>query len=42
MEANAYQEDHVIKPKVEGETQLIQQGLENIHNTKGDIHNGEY
>ncbi|XP_044052579.1 golgin subfamily A member 3 isoform X2 [Siniperca chuatsi] len=46
MEANAYQEAHVIKSKeavvhtVEGETQLKQQGLENTQNTKGGIHNG--
>ncbi|XP_033475824.2 golgin subfamily A member 3 isoform X1 [Epinephelus lanceolatus] len=40
MEANAYQVDHVIKSKVEGETQLKQQGLEDTQNTEGDIHNG--
>ncbi|XP_042344280.1 golgin subfamily A member 3 isoform X1 [Plectropomus leopardus] len=40
MEANANQEDHVIKSKVEGETQLKQQGLEDAQNTKGDICNG--
>lgn len=48
MEANTYQEAHVIKSKeadahtVEDETQLKQQGQENTKNTKGDIHNGEY
>lgn len=48
MEANTYQEAHVIKSKeadahtVEDETQLKQQGQENTQNTKGDIHNGEY
>lgn len=50
MEANVYQEDHVIKSKeagahaVGGETQLKQQqqGLENRQNTKGGIPNGEY
>ncbi|XP_038559082.1 golgin subfamily A member 3 isoform X2 [Micropterus salmoides] len=48
MEANVYQEDHVIKSKeagahaVGGETQLKQQqqGLENRQNTKGGIPNG--
>ncbi|XP_073322360.1 golgin subfamily A member 3 isoform X2 [Pagrus major] len=46
MEANAYQEAHVIKSKeaeahtVEAETQLKQQGQENTQNTKGDMHNG--
>ncbi|XP_030273465.1 golgin subfamily A member 3 isoform X2 [Sparus aurata] len=46
MEANTYQEAHVIKSKeadahtVEDETQLKQQGQENTKNTKGDIHNG--
>lgn len=42
MEANAYQGDHVIKSKVEGEKQLKQQGLDNTQNLKGDFHNGEY
>lgn len=48
MEANTYQEAHVIKSKeadahtVEDETQLKQQGQENTQNTKGDVHNGEY
>ncbi|XP_031156394.1 golgin subfamily A member 3 isoform X3 [Sander lucioperca] len=40
MEANAYQGDHVIKSKVEGEKQLKQQGLDNTQNLKGDFHNG--
>ncbi|XP_078106152.1 golgin subfamily A member 3 isoform X2 [Sander vitreus] len=40
MEANAYQGDHVIKSKVEGEKQLKQQGLDTTQNLKGDFHNG--
>ncbi|XP_028432945.1 golgin subfamily A member 3 isoform X3 [Perca flavescens] len=40
MEANAYQGDHGIKSKVEGEKQLKQQGLDNAQNLKGDFHNG--
>ncbi|XP_036954732.1 golgin subfamily A member 3 isoform X1 [Acanthopagrus latus] len=46
MEANAYQEAHVIKSKegdahtVQDETQLKQQGQENTQNAKGDTHNG--
>ncbi|XP_054467346.1 golgin subfamily A member 3 isoform X2 [Anoplopoma fimbria] len=40
MEANAYQEHHVIKSKAEGETLLKQQGLDNTQHAKGDIHNG--
>ncbi|XP_005473096.1 golgin subfamily A member 3 isoform X2 [Oreochromis niloticus] len=45
MEANTYQEDHVIKSKeaqahaVEHETSF-KKGLENPQNAKGDIHNG--
>lgn len=48
MEANAYQEAHVIKSKegdahtVQDETQLKQQGQENTQNAKGDTHNGKY
>lgn len=50
MEANAYQEDHVLKSKeavahtVEAETQLKQHGdgMENAQNTKRGIQNGEY
>lgn len=40
METNAHQEDHPMK--VEGETQLLQQGLDNTQHAKGCIHNGEY
>lgn len=46
MEANTYQEDHVIKSKeaqahaVEHETSF-KKGLENPQDAKGDIHNGE-
>lgn len=44
MEANTYQEDHVIKSKeahaVERET-TFKKGLENPKDAKGDIHNGE-
>uniref|UniRef100_A0AAQ4P1H4 Golgin A3 n=1 Tax=Gasterosteus aculeatus aculeatus TaxID=481459 RepID=A0AAQ4P1H4_GASAC len=38
METNAHQEDHPMK--VEGETQLLQQGLDNTQHAKGCIHNG--
>uniref|UniRef100_A0AAQ4NYE5 Golgin A3 n=1 Tax=Gasterosteus aculeatus aculeatus TaxID=481459 RepID=A0AAQ4NYE5_GASAC len=37
METNAHQEDHPMK--VEGETQLLQQGLDNTQHAKGCIHN---
>lgn len=46
MEANTYQEDHVIKSKeaqahaVERET-TFKKGLENPKDAKGVIHNGE-
>ncbi|XP_037337218.2 golgin subfamily A member 3 isoform X1 [Pungitius pungitius] len=40
MEANAHQEDHPMKSKEDGETQLLQQGLDNTQNAKECIHNG--
>ncbi|KAM6944103.1 golgin subfamily A member 3 isoform 2-T2 [Lycodopsis pacificus] len=39
MEANAQQEEHLVKSKMEGETQLKQQWLDNTQNAKGIIHN---
>lgn len=41
MEATQ-EEDHVIKSNGEGDSQSIQQGLDNTTNMKGTTHNGEY
>ncbi|XP_075961043.1 golgin subfamily A member 3 isoform X1 [Anarhichas minor] len=40
MEANAHQEEHLVKSKMEGETQLKQQWLDSTQNAKGIIPNG--